>query len=123
MIHLRHRSPHHWIGYQLGKRFIKDFESNPQVQYRIHMTMSYVWLANFLLALGVFVFAQPLWQAVSVLYLVCISLYANFATDYGAVSAALAAGTAPAPAESAIPRIERRLALVMDHLGIEDPGD
>lgn len=89
--HIHHHLPlrHGWLKY-----FIKDFESNPAVQYRIHMTFTYVWLVNMLLAVAVFVFLPGIWQAVSVLYLVCISLYANFATDYGAVSAAIAAGTA-----------------------------
>lgn len=89
--HMHHHLPlrHGWLKY-----FIKDFETNPALQYRIHMTFTYVWLANMLLAISVFLFLPGVWQAVSVLYLVCISLYANFATDYGAVSAAIAAGMA-----------------------------
>ena len=89
--HHFHHAPlrHGWLKY-----VIKDFETNPALQYRIHMTFTYLWLANMLVALSVFLFAQGLWQKASVLYLVLVSLYDNFATDYGAVSAAIAAGTA-----------------------------
>jgi hypothetical protein len=80
---------HGWV-----KFLIKDFETNPAVQYRIHMTFTYIWLVNMAVALAVFIFAPRFWQTASVLYLVLVSLYANFATDYGAVSAAIAAGTA-----------------------------
>src|SRR5215472_15169199 len=80
---------HGWL-----KFVIKDFETNPRLQYRIHMTFTYLWLVNMAGALSVYLFAQGLWQKASVLYLVLVSLYANFATDYGAVSAAIAAGTA-----------------------------
>lgn len=81
-IHLRHG----WL-----KHFIKDFETNPQTQYKIHMFFTYFWLCNMALALSVFLFAPAFWSKASVLYLVIVSLYANFATDYGAVSAAEAA--------------------------------
>ncbi|HWZ65638.1 MAG TPA: hypothetical protein VNX65_02450 [Patescibacteria group bacterium] len=77
---------HGWI-----KHFIHDFESNPELQYKIHMFFTYIWLVNMVVAVSVFIFAQPFWQQASVLYLVLVSLYANFATDYGAVSAAEAA--------------------------------
>lgn len=77
---------HGWV-----KHFIHDFESNPQTQYKIHMAFTYVWLLNMALALSVYMFAPGLWSKASVLYLVLVSLYANFATDYGAVSAAEAA--------------------------------
>lgn len=80
---------HGWL-----KHFIKDFETNPALQYRIHMTFTYVWVVNMALVLAVFLFLPRVWAALSVLYLLLVSLYANFATDYGAVSAAIAAGTA-----------------------------
>lgn len=74
--------------------FSKDrarFESDPDVQYRIHMVFTYVWLVNMAVAVAVFSLAPAVWAKWSVLYLVIVSLYANFATDYGAVSAAEAA--------------------------------
>lgn len=80
---------HGWV-----KHFIKDFETNPRLQYRIHMTFTYVWLLNMVFVVAVFLFLPRVWAALSVLYLLLVSLYANFATDYGAVSSAIAAGTA-----------------------------
>lgn len=82
---------HRWL-----RHIIRSFESDPAVQYRIHMTFTYFWLVNMALALAVFLFAQGIWQRASVLYLVLVSLYANFATDYGAVSAAEAAAAGQA---------------------------
>lgn len=91
---------HGWIKY-----LIKDFETNPAVQYRIHMTFTYVWLVNMLVVLLVFLYLPEVWIRLSVLYLLLVSLYANFATDYGAVSAAIAAGTArEIPPESREPK-------------------
>lgn len=81
---------HGWLKY-----FIKNFESDPITQYKIHMFFTYAWLVNMVIAISVFMFAQPFWQRFSVLYLVVVSLYANFATDYGAVSAAEAASVTP----------------------------
>jgi len=49
------------------------------------------WAINFIAVIMVFAFANHTWQVISVLYLVLVSLYANWATDYGAMSAALAA--------------------------------
>jgi hypothetical protein len=40
------------------------------------------WLANAVVVVVIFAFAQPVWKSVSVLYLVLVSLYANFATDF-----------------------------------------
>lgn len=45
-------------------------------------------------ASAVFFFAPGLWQQASIFYLVIVSLWANFATHYGAVSAAEASDTA-----------------------------
>src|SRR5215472_13846008 len=93
-VHVYHHHLHMPLRHGWLKYFIKDFETNPALQYRIHMTFTYLWLVNMAVALSVFIFAQGLWQKASVLYLVLVSLYANFATDYGAVSASIAAGTA-----------------------------
>lgn len=67
------------------------FQRDPEFQYRWHLVATYFWVVNFVVAIACFVFAQGFWQRISVLYLVLVSLYANFATDYGAVSAAEAA--------------------------------
>lgn len=82
-----HAIRHRWV-----RHLLKDFETNPKTQYKVHIFFTYFWLANIALSLFVFIFAQGFWQRASGLYLVIVSLYANFATDYGAVSAAEAAG-------------------------------
>lgn len=87
--HLRHQ----WA-ISLGRALAKDkrrFETDVKLQLKIHQIASYVWIVNFVLAVIVFFAFPGLWAHASVLYLVLVSLYANFATDYGAVSAALAA--------------------------------
>jgi hypothetical protein len=87
--HLRHQ----WA-ISLYKAFAKDktrFETDVKLQLKIHQVASYVWMVNFVLAIFVFFAFPGIWAHASVLYLVLVSLYANFATDYGAVSAALAA--------------------------------
>lgn len=79
---------HRWV-----RHVVRSFESDPAVQYRIHMIATYFWIANFIAAVSCFLFLPRVWDRFSVLYLVVVSLYANFATDYGAVSAAEAAAT------------------------------
>jgi len=69
---------------------IKDLETDPQTQYKVHLWAVRIWLVNMLAAVIVFAVAQGVWARISVLYLVIVSLYANAATDYGAMSAALA---------------------------------
>jgi hypothetical protein len=87
--HLRHQ----WA-VDLCRVLAKDkerFERDTELQFKIHKTASYFWIVNFVLALIVFFAFPGLWAHASVLYLVLVSLWANFATDYGAVSSALAA--------------------------------
>jgi hypothetical protein len=77
---------HRWLSH-----IIKDLEYNPKTQYKVHLVAMWFWTANFIAAVSIFLLSQGVWAKISVLYLVCISLYANWATDYGAMSAALAA--------------------------------
>jgi hypothetical protein len=86
---LRARRPpvrHAWLA-----KFVKDLEYDPVVQYKVHLYAMYWWVINFVAVILVFALANHTWQVISVLYLVLVSLYANWATDYGAMSAALAA--------------------------------
>jgi len=84
---------HAWV-----KHILHDFEYNPKTQYKVHLVAMWVWTFSMITVVGLFTFANHFWQVVSVLYLVLISLYANWATDYGAMSAALAAmNEAPMP--------------------------
>ena len=77
---------HGWV-----RVLIRDVEGNPQTQYKIHRFAMRFWLANAVVAVIVFTFAPGVWAEVSVLYLVLVSLYANWSTDFGAMSAAEAA--------------------------------
>jgi len=86
IIHIHYHVRQGWLSALLNK-----FNTDPKLQYKIHITMTYVWVVNMIVAIGVFVFAQGLWQKASILYLVLVSLYANFATDYGAVPGSEAA--------------------------------
>lgn len=69
----------------------EKFERDPHFQFKVHKIFTYVWLVNIVAASIVFFAFPGLWASASVFYLVLISLYSNFATDYGAVSASLAA--------------------------------
>lgn len=84
---------HAWL-LAIFRALAKDkerFETDAKLQFKIHKIASYFWIVNFFVALFVFFAFPAFWSHASVLYLVLVSLYANFATDYGAVSASLAA--------------------------------
>lgn len=67
---------------------IHSFESNPKTQLKFHTIMAVVWLG----AMTVIPFVPVLYgHGIAPLIIEEISLYANFATEYGAVSAAIAA--------------------------------
>ena len=78
---------HGWL-----RVFIRDFEGNPQTQYKVHQVAARFWLVNAVVAVAVFIFAPGAWSRISVLYLVLVSLYANWSTDAGAMAASEAAG-------------------------------
>ena len=76
---------HGWL-----RHVIKGLEDDPGVQARIHKWATVYWLVNFPV-IGVLYFVFPAtWLALGLLVNTFYSLYANFATDYGALSAAQA---------------------------------
>jgi hypothetical protein len=83
--------PHRWMRY-----FVKDLETNPVTQYRVHLYGVIYWLINFPLVAALFFFAPNVWLKWGVFITLFYSIYSNFATDYGAMSAALAAEGQPA---------------------------
>jgi hypothetical protein len=96
--------------------FIKDLETNPHAQYSVHKWGSFYWLLNLPAVALVFFFAQAIWLKWGVFVILEYSIYANLATDYGAMSAAMAAYSdhqlPPIPAEPAVivpvsPKIKR----------------
>lgn len=80
---------HIWL--QPFLKFIKDAEDDAATQIKIHKVSVRFWLLNMILASIVFFGFPEFWAVASVYYLVLLSLYANFATDYGALIASQAA--------------------------------
>jgi hypothetical protein len=94
VIYVHHYSSpmrHGWL-----KFVVKDLETNPQSQFSIHKWGAVYWLANFPLITCLYIFEPHLWLALGIFITLIYSIYANFATDYGAMSAALAAMQQPA---------------------------
>lgn len=76
---------HHWV-----RKLIDDFEDNPDFQIRFHLTAMVFWMANAVVGTVVAVMWPHLWVAIGVLYVFLLSIYANWDTDFDAVSAAKA---------------------------------
>lgn len=77
--------------WHLIKNDAHKLEYDPATQWKFHRNMTRFWVCNFLVALAVYFLAPELWNKASILYLVLVSLYANAATDYGAVPSSYAA--------------------------------
>lgn len=77
---------HHWI-----KKFVRDFETDHDFQVKFHLVMMLFWIVNAIMG-TVILFCWPhLWVEVGVYYVFILSIYANWDTDYDAVSASQAA--------------------------------
>ena len=84
---------HGWLKY-----VIKDLETNPRTQYKVHLYGAVYWLVNFPLITLLFFFEPALWLKLGIFITLVYSIYANFATDYGSMSAAMASfGEHPLP--------------------------
>lgn len=70
------------------KKFIRNFESNPYTQFRFHTVMACIWLLSMM---AIPFFPSLYGHGIAPLIIEEISLYANFATEYGSMSAAIAA--------------------------------
>jgi hypothetical protein len=71
-------------------RWVKSLETDPAVQAAVHKWSSVWWIINFpVVAIMYFGFPHA-WITVGLLMNTFYSLYANFATDYGSLSAAQA---------------------------------
>jgi len=66
---------------------LKSLNYDPHVQYRFHQSFMFFWL---LCIFGVWFL--PAFHDMASRLIMEVSLYANFSTDFGAMSAALAAG-------------------------------
>jgi hypothetical protein len=71
--------------------FIRDLETNPHAQYSVHKYGMWYWVINFPAVTALFFLAPVVWLKWGLYITLIYSIYANFATDYGAMSAAMAA--------------------------------
>jgi hypothetical protein len=79
----------------LFKRDIEKLELDPSTQYRFHFVMAWFWLACMpASAVAFFPHTAATWLQLLIFE---VSLWANFATHLGAMSAALAAKASSAP--------------------------
>jgi hypothetical protein len=81
-VHIRHG----WMS-----MLVKDLSTNPRTQYKVHLWGAIYWLINFPLICCLFFFTPTLWLKLGIFITLIYSIYANLATDYGAMSAAEAA--------------------------------
>ena len=89
-VHIRHG----WMSL-----LFKDLSTNPYTQYKVHIGGAAIyWLINFPLICCLFFFTPTLWLKLGIFITLIYSIYANLATDYGAMSAAEAAFGQPATA-------------------------
>jgi hypothetical protein len=70
---------------------LRRVEGNPATQYKVHQFMSRIWIVMTPVAITVCVCWPAVWLKVSIVYVVIISHYANWAGDAGAMAAANAA--------------------------------
>ena len=87
-VHIRHG----WMN-----MLLKDLSTNPYTQYKVHMWGAIYWLINFPLVCCLFFLTPTLWVKLGIFITLIYSIYANLATDYGAMSAAEAAFGQPQP--------------------------
>jgi hypothetical protein len=71
--------------------FIRDLENNPHAQFKIHRYGMWYWVINFPAVTALFFLEPSVWLKWGLYITLIYSIYANFATDYGAMSAAMAA--------------------------------
>lgn len=76
---------HAWI-----KKFVSDFESDPDFQIKFHQRMMLFWELNAVVGTVMLILAPQLWASIGVFYVFALSIYANWDTDYDACSAAAA---------------------------------
>jgi hypothetical protein len=78
---------------------VHTLETDPDAQYKVHRWGCVYWILNFPVIIWLFFFHQDIWIKVGVFITLIYSLYANLATDYGAMSSAMAAKGAQPPPE------------------------
>lgn len=79
------------IFWHILRNDIHRLEYDPQTQYHYHLTMTRYWALNFPVIIVLFFVFPQLWVAIALFINTIYSLYANLATDFGAVPASYAA--------------------------------
>jgi len=80
-----------WWRQRSLKRVIDGLEHDADVQYQVHRWATWYWVINFPLVAILFWGFPDLWVRIGLLLNTAYSLWANLATDFGAMSAAMAA--------------------------------
>jgi hypothetical protein len=78
------------VNHNALKSCIRNFEENPATQVKFHWFMMMFWIVNAIVGTIIAILFTGTWVAIGVLYVFLLSIYANWDTDYGAVSAAQA---------------------------------
>ncbi len=71
--------------------FVRDLETNPHSQFKVHKWGMWYWVINFPLVTALFFLEPSVWLKWGLYITLIYSIYSNFATDYGSMSAAMAA--------------------------------
>jgi hypothetical protein len=77
--------------YHLIRNDAHKLEYDAHTQWKFHRSMSWYWLLNFPVVAVLFFGFPKVWVGVGLLLNTFYSLYANFATDYGAIPASYGA--------------------------------
>lgn len=73
--------------------FIKDIDTNPRWQNRIHTVGFYYWTINFPLVTYMFFYQPTIWLKYGLFVTLIYSIYANWTSDYTGMSASQALNT------------------------------
>jgi hypothetical protein len=86
LLNNQRRVRHSWLKFALH-----DLEYNPKTQYKVHLVAAIYWVINVPVIAALYIKFPDIWLQVGLFITLIYSIYSNFATDYGAMSAALAA--------------------------------
>ncbi len=84
---IRASAVHHRIAGRLFDRITTD----PRLQYRLHLALTYNWLLQGVAAVAIFFLARGFWDRYDILYTLVVNSYTNFATDFAALPGTIAA--------------------------------
>lgn len=77
--------------FHLIKNDAHKLETDPETQWKFHRKMSWFWLSNFIVVPVLYWGFPAAWIQLGLLFNTFYSLYANFATEFGAIPSSYAA--------------------------------